>query len=129
MTERTSVQTSIERIRAYMDRDCAKPTTVAQLARRAGLSTFHFIRVFRDATGTTPHQYLRARRIDRARHLLATTAMPVTEICDAVGFRSLGSFSRIFRAAAGEAPAAYRRRHYHPQYVPACFVRMYRAGR
>jgi|SRR5919197_2142899 transcriptional regulator GlxA family with amidase domain len=119
----------IEPICEHIERRLAERITVARLARRAGLSTFHFIRVFRTATGTTPHQYVRARRIDRARHLLATTPMPVTEVCAAVGFRSLGSFSRIFRAATGESPAAYRRRHRRPRYVPACFIRMYRVGR
>ena len=55
-----------------------------------GLVAYHFIRAFRAHAGQTPHQYLRARRIQRAR-LPITTPMPVTEICDAVGFQSLGA--------------------------------------
>jgi AraC family transcriptional regulator len=62
---------------------------VDQLARRAGLSAFHFIRAFRSAYGEPPHQYLRARRIDRARELLVTTPMPITE-ARAVGFQTWG---------------------------------------
>jgi AraC-like DNA-binding protein len=120
---------TLSEVREYIDRNCAKPLTVERLARLAGLSTFHFIRAFRAVTGQTPHQYLRARRIERARELLATTPMPVTEICDAVGFQSLGSFSSLFRKLTGETPAAYRARHRRSVYIPACFVRMYRADR
>jgi transcriptional regulator GlxA family with amidase domain len=110
-----------------MDRHYAEPVTVRALARIAGLSEFHFIRAFRASTGQTPHQYLRARRLDRARELLVTTPLPVTEICDAVGFQSLGSFSALFRRLTGETPAAYRARRRKTPYIPACFVRMYRA--
>src|SRR6266567_4880348 len=118
----------IQDIAGYIDRHYARPLTVARLARCAGLSPFHFIRAFRAATGATPHQYLRARRIDRAKHLLVTTPMPVTEICEAVGFRSLGSFSAMFRRVAGASPAAYRASRRRPAYIPSCFIRMYRAG-
>ena len=119
----------LERVREYVDRHYAKPLTVERLASLAGLSTFHFIRVFRTSTGRTPHQYLRARRIERACELLVTTPMPVTEICDAVGFQSLGSFSALFRRLTGETPAAYRAARRRSIPIPSCFVRMYRAGR
>jgi transcriptional regulator GlxA family with amidase domain len=102
---------------------------VDQLARRAGLSAFHFIRTFRSAYGQTPHQYLRARRIERARDLLITTPMPITEVCVQVGFQSLGSFSSLFRRVTGETPAAYRAARRTKVYIPGCFVRMYRADR
>ncbi len=99
------------------------------LADRAGLSPFHFIRVFRATTGITPHQYVRRCRLERARELLVNTALPVTEICHRVGFASVGSFSRTFRAATGESPLLYRKRHRQTPCIPACFLRMYRADR
>lgn len=114
-------------MRDLIDRHYAKPLRVALLARGAGLSVFQFIRAFRALTGTTPHQYLRARRLARARELLVTTPIPVTEICEAVGFRSLGSFSRIFRRVTGESPLAYRAARRRTPYIPGCFTRMYRA--
>ncbi len=120
---------SLRAVIAFIDCHYAKPLTVASMARRARLSPFHFIRAFRLATGLTPHQYLRERRLDRARHLLSTTPMPVTEVCQAVGFTSLGSFSTLFRRATGQSPAAYRARRRRPVYIPGCFVRMYRLGR
>jgi AraC-like DNA-binding protein len=115
------------RVRQYIDRHYAKPLTVPHLAKVARLSTFHFIRAFRAETGVTPHQYVRARRIDRACELLVTTPMAVTEICDAVGFQSLGSFSALFRRMTGEAPVAYRAKRRRTVVIPGCFIRMYRA--
>ncbi len=117
----------LEKVREFIDRHYARPLTITVLADRAGLSTFHFIRAFRTACGQTPHQYLRARRIDRAKELLVTTAIPVTEICDRIGFQSLGSFSTLFRRLTGETPAEYRAQRRKNVYIPSCFVRMYRA--
>ncbi len=119
----------LELIKSFIDRNYAKQLTVAALARRARLSPFHFIRSFRAATGLTPHQYVRERRLERARHLLSTTPMPVTDVCQAVGFASLGSFSALFRRATGLSPIAFRASTRRPIYIPGCFVRMYRIGR
>ena len=116
-------------IRAHIDRNFASPLTVERLAAMAGLSPFHFIRAFRTITGKTPQQYVRATRIERAQELLVTTPIPVTEVCDAVGFQSLGSFSAMFRRLTGESPGAYRAARRKSPYIPACFVRMYRADK
>jgi transcriptional regulator GlxA family with amidase domain len=96
---------SLDEVRSYIDRNFASPLTIMRLASMAGLSPFYFIRSFRSATGLTPHQYVRAKRIERAQELLVTTPLPVTEICDAVGFQSLGSFSATFRRLTGRPPA------------------------
>ena len=116
-------------VREFIDRHYAKALTVDRLASRCRLSTFHFIRAFRAAFGDTPHQYLRRRRIERAKELLVTTPLPVTEICDQIGFQSLGSFSTLFRRVTGETPAAYRATRRRNVYIPGCFVRMFRADR
>jgi AraC-like DNA-binding protein len=124
------------RARDAMDRDYAHPLDVAALARVAGLSPFHFIRVFRATFGETPHRYLQRRRVERAMALLRETDRSVTDVCLAVGFASLGTFSRTFRAIVGESPRAYRRRtaapagaadaggaSAPPPYVPTCFTK------
>lgn len=116
----------LRKVQEFIDRHYAKPLTVDRLAALAGLSPFHFIRAFRKAAGTTPHQYLRNRRIARAKELLTTTPIPVTEICDQIGFQSLGSFSTLFRRLTGQTPAKYRATHRRSAYIPSCFVRMYR---
>jgi AraC-like DNA-binding protein len=114
-------------VREHIDRHYARPLTIERLAAQCGLSPYYFIRAFRAATGETPHQYLRNRRIARAKDLLVTTPLPVTEVCDRVGFSSLGSFSSLFRRLTGETPAAYRAKRRKNVYIPSCFVRMYRA--
>jgi len=63
-----------------------------------------FVRAF----GETPHDFLTRRRIDRAKQLLARDECPVTEVCLAVGYESLGSFSSLFRSVVGRSPSEYR---------------------
>lgn len=123
------IAAGVRRARDVIDRQYTRPLTIADLARCARMSTFHFIRAFKADTGRTPHQYLRARRIDRAKHLLETTPLPVTDICEQVGFESLGSFSALFRRVTGESPGAYRAAHRRQVYIPSCFTRMYRITR
>jgi transcriptional regulator GlxA family with amidase domain len=109
------------RARDAMDRNYAEPLDIPSLARIANVSEAHFIRTFGITFGETPHRYLQRRRIERAMFLIRATNRSVTDICLDVGFNSLGTFSRIFRAIVGEGPAVYRRRGpIHP--VPTCFV-------
>jgi len=75
------------------------------------------------------HQYLVQRRIERAKLLLAAGDLNITEVCYAVGFQSLGSFSALFHRCAGYAPKEYRARLFRGmllprRFVPACFLRM-----
>jgi AraC-like DNA-binding protein len=83
--------------------------SVDEVARHVRLSRFHFIRQFEAAFGITPCAYRTKVRLAAAKVLLAQRK-PVTEVCFDVGFSSLGSFSRLFRARCGIAPSAYRRR-------------------
>ncbi len=82
--------------------------TVQRLASIAKLSPFHFHRGFRQAFGVTPNHFLRERRLQVACKLLKETDMPVTHICLAVGFSSLGSFSALFRNHFGVSPSSWR---------------------
>jgi AraC-like DNA-binding protein len=114
-----------------MDERYADPLAVEDVARAAGLSTYHFIREFRRAFGCTPGRYLRERRLTRARQLLAVSGLPVTEICFAVGFESLGSFCTLFRKSEGTTPMSFREAHAarrtaaaERSFVPGCFLHM-----
>ena len=109
------------RARDAMDRAYAEPLDVPTLARIAHVSEAHFIRTFRATFGETPHRYLQRRRVERAMFLLRTTDRSVTDVCMAVGFSSLGTFSRVFRDVVGEPPSVYRRRGPLPP-VPTCFA-------
>lgn len=111
------------RARDAIDRDYAKPLDIPALARVALVSEAHFIRSFRAVFGETPHRYLQRRRIERAMTMLRHTDRPVTDISLAVGFNSLGTFSRTFQAIVGQSPSAYRRgARPLPAAVPTCFV-------
>jgi AraC-like DNA-binding protein len=89
---------------------CHSSLSIADLAREAHISPFHFIRQFEALFGVTPHQYRLQARLDRAKRLLAAGELSVTDVCMEIGFSSLGSFSRLFAARVGESPSAYRRR-------------------
>ncbi|MEO6062548.1 MAG: AraC family transcriptional regulator [Thermoflexales bacterium] len=97
------------RARDAMDRAYAQPLDIAALARIACVSDAHFIRTFRATFGETPHRYLQRRRVERSMFLLREGERSVTDICLAVGFTSLGTFSRTFREIVGQSPLAYRR--------------------
>lgn len=81
------------------------------LARAARLSPAHFSREFRREFGETPHQYLLTRRLERAAALLRSTDRSVSDICFAVGLRSVGSFTTSFGRLYGVSPTAYRQAH------------------
>jgi transcriptional regulator GlxA family with amidase domain len=93
---------------ALLDTDAE--VTVASLAKASRLSRSQFISKYRAAFGDTPHQTRIRARLERARWLLATSRLTVTEVCMAVGFSSLGSFSALFRLRCGESPSSFRAR-------------------
>jgi AraC-like DNA-binding protein len=99
---------ALRRARDLIDRDYAERLDLDAMAREAGYSRFHFARAFTAAYGETPRAYLTRRRIERAKALLRTANLSVTEICFLVGFASLGSFSSRFRELVGRSPTQYR---------------------
>jgi AraC-like DNA-binding protein len=111
------------RARDAIDRDYARPLDIPALARVALVSEAHFIRTFRATFGETPHRYLQRRRVERAMALLRSTDRSVTDICFAVGFASLGTFSRTFRDIVGQSPSVFRRQAPEPYPVPTCFTK------
>jgi AraC-like DNA-binding protein len=84
------------------------PMTLDDLAETAGLSPFHFARIFRSVAGVPPVEFQTALRFERARSLLLTSPASVTEICYEVGYGSLGTFSRRFKELVGVTPATFR---------------------
>ncbi|MEE8600557.1 helix-turn-helix domain-containing protein [Euzebya tangerina] len=100
----------LRRARDRMDRHYAGPLNVPELAQLACMSPGHFSRQFKLAYGETPYAYLMTRRIERAMALLRDTERTVTEICFAVGFGSLGTFSTRFAELVGTTPTAFRER-------------------
>jgi AraC-like DNA-binding protein len=87
----------------------AEPVVLEAAARQAGLSPFHFLRLFAKVLGVTPHQYLVRARLAHAARLLADDVRTITDIALDVGFGDLSNFVRTFHRAAGVSPRAFRR--------------------
>jgi AraC family transcriptional regulator len=92
----------------FMEERFAGPCALSDLARLAGLSPFHFLRVFRATTGLTPHQHLLRTRLRAAATHLARTDVPVTDVALTIGFEDLSNFTRSFRAEYRVSPLQYR---------------------
>jgi AraC-like DNA-binding protein len=78
------------------------------VAREAGVSPFHFLRLFAGVLGVTPHQYLVRSRLRHAARMLAEDDKPVTEVAYDAGFGDLSNFVRTFHRAAGASPLKFR---------------------
>jgi AraC-like DNA-binding protein len=114
----------LRRARDLLDREYARPLDVPTMARAALMSPSLFSRRFRETYGDTPYGYLQARRVERAMALLRYGHMSVTDVCMAVGFTSLGSFSSTFTRLVGEPPSVYKARdHSRLTRVPPCMTR------
>jgi len=93
----------------WLDAHSHEPVGLTDAAAQAGLSSFHFLRLFAGVLGVTPHQYLVRARLRQAARLLVDADRSVTEIAYAVGFEDLSNFVRSFRRAAGVPPTAFQR--------------------
>ncbi|HEV2285716.1 MAG TPA: helix-turn-helix transcriptional regulator [Steroidobacteraceae bacterium] len=114
------------RAKDRMDAAYEEEWPVTRLARVSHISAAHFARSFRQAFGVPPHRYLLTRRIERATALLRDTGLSVTEIAFQTGWRSLGTFGRIFRDITGASPGVVRARERAAAHqlgrTPGCFL-------
>ena len=92
----------------HVHANLAADLSAASLARRADVSPAHFCRIFRDATGVSPHQYVLAARLDLARKLLTQSTLPISRIAQECGFSSQSHLTASFRVAHSTTPAQYR---------------------
>lgn len=96
---------ALEQLDAVLDGEIA----LGQLAVECGLSVRHFGRAFQQSMGLPPHRYLLKRRVERAKELLLSSPLSLLEIALACGFADQSHFTRVFRAAVGATPGAWRR--------------------
>lgn len=99
----------LRRVLAHIEASLGGPITLENLASVAGLSRYHFGRVFRSATGEAPLAFVAQRRVERARMMLRDSSLPLSEIARQTGFASPAYFSTAFRRVTGMAPSDYRR--------------------
>ncbi len=84
--------------------------SIDEVAKSVAMSRFHFVRQFKAVFGETPVQFRTRVRLDQAKHLLIQSDDSITDICMAIGFSSLGSFSFLFSQRFGRAPSMYRQK-------------------
>ena len=101
----------------YMDENFHESIDLDRISREACLSRYHFHRLFTRIYQRTPHQYLTRKRVDQARQWLADKDLTVSEICNNVGFESIGSFSWLFRKRVGLSPDQYRKESRPPRII------------
>jgi len=92
----------------WIDANAHEPIDLETSAGEFGLSPFHFLRLFSNVLGVTPHQYLIRSRLRRAARLLADDSRPITEVALDVGFADLSNFVRTFHRAAAMSPRSFR---------------------
>lgn len=116
----------------FIDANYSMAINLDAIADEATFSKFHFMRLFKKTYGKTPHQYLTTVRIEKAKHLLQTN-MRVSEVCYAVGFDSITSFTSLFKKQTGQTPSAFQLHQKERKadierrplkYVPNCFAEM-----
>ena len=100
---RRAVETAL-----WIDAHSHRPIDLEDAAAQAGISPFHFLRLFSDVLGVTPHQYLVRSRLRHAARRLADDDSPITDIAYDVGFGDLSNFVRTFHRAAGVSPLRFR---------------------
>jgi AraC-like DNA-binding protein len=118
----------------YIDENFHESIDLEEISQQAFFSRFHFHRLFTKIYRRTPHQYLTRKRIEKAKDMLAENK-PVTDVCNEVGFESLGSFSVLFKKEIGFAPQYYRnmawlkkqkQKEQPKSFIPHCFIEQYK---
>lgn len=98
----------LNRVLAFIDDKADENLRLADLAKAAGMSTFHFAKLFKQSTGKSPHQYALTRRVEKAKRLLREEDVSVLEISARTGFVDQRHFTKVFRRFTGSTPTAYR---------------------
>ena len=122
----------IVKAKLFIDEHFADNIDLDHIADEAFFSKFHFIRLFKNTYAKTPHQYLTFVRMERSK-LLLKEDLPVSEVCYAVGFDSISSFTGLFKRLVGQTPSAYQQMQHRKKeeiktiplkHIPNCFAEM-----
>ncbi|HLG34282.1 MAG TPA: AraC family transcriptional regulator [Bacteroidia bacterium] len=114
----------------FIDANFSENIDLDGISEQASFSKFHFIRIFKKIYGKAPHQYLSYVRLEKAKELLKQD-ISVTEVCFAVGFDSLSSFTGLFKRCVGLTPLAYQSQQHHRKaetanaplkFIPNCYA-------
>ena len=117
--------------RDYIADNYHVPFSLSCAAKHSNMSPYHFLRIFKSVYGETPNEFLIRLRVEKAKKMLITENLSISEVCERVGYISLGSFSSFFLKQVGMAPTLYRRKlwalsteafRFPSQSIPACYA-------
>lgn len=127
MSQNPELLRRLLRAKDRMDGASHEEWPVSRLAQVSAVSAAHFARAFKEAFGVPPHRYLLTRRIERAVALLRDSDLSITDVAYQTGWKSLGTFGRVFRDITGENPGNIRAREraalHEREHVPECIMR------
>ena len=103
------VRTELQRAMTFIQDNLASDLSLDAVAREAGLSCYHFARLFTEAFGVSPHQYVIQARIERAKSLISQSRLPLGEAAQRTGFSDQSHFTRHFKRLVGVTPRAFAR--------------------
>jgi len=101
-------ESKLRRVTAHIESNLQRELPLAELASVANMSPYHFARLFKRATGVSPHRFVVRRRMDAAIVLLTESTSPISSIARAVGFRTASHFTTTVRRITGRTPSGYR---------------------
>lgn len=131
----TDIYQRIAAAKVFIDKNYHEPIDLDRISRQALLSRFHFHRLFTRVYKKTPHQYVTQTRLEAAKLLLAKEGISITDVCNMIGFESLGSFSSLFSKQSGYSPQYYRNiawlkkklaKEQPKRFIPHCFIEQYK---
>jgi AraC-like DNA-binding protein len=99
---------AVRKARLYILNHLAEPMTLDEVAQHAGVSPFHFCKIFKRATGLTFTEFVNRARVEHAKRLLLKPQARITEVAYDVGFQSLSQFNRSFRRVTTQSPTEFR---------------------
>jgi len=102
-------ESRLRRVQAHIDGNLHRELRLADLGAVVHMSPYHFARLFKKATGVSPHRFVLHRRIAAATALLADSTSPIRSVARSVGFTTASHFATTFRRVTGLTPTAYRR--------------------
>lgn len=94
---------------AYMEDRIDQEILISDMAKNLGMSPCHFIRMFKKSVGVPPHRYLLVRRVDRAKELLRSSHLSISEVAEMSGFGGMAQLTRTFRRIVGIIPSKFRK--------------------
>jgi AraC family transcriptional regulator len=98
----------LSRVQTFINEHFGESIAVQQLAAVVHMSPYHFARMFKKATGQSPHAFITMRRLERAKELLLDSDLPLVEVAASVGFQTQAHFTEVFHKHTGVTPRAFR---------------------